>query len=289
MADALYAQLQSIPGAADQFTAFGNAFASGTPAVGEATFSPLLAESGAWVNRIRDGVDFGVQACDAALSLFDNVEKIKDLAAVLGGSGAEPGTDTIVEVTAQLNAVRAGIEEVKADLVAIRTELDAAGEFMEALQDALDSLDVAALRTEALAALTPELLSKGAGLNRITDLMTQQEFRQRFSAAIRDQFFASPSSAAIQQQLRLFLADLKFTLSQQMDGLFAAAYTIITEQVTGAIASAPVVGELKSYIKAEVAGHARIEGDSLKELRVDGDLGFPARRRPEVQRLRCHP
>jgi hypothetical protein len=104
---------------------------------------------------------------------------------------------------------------------------------------------------------------------------TDQELTDLFMQKIKDRFFGSIVSSKLREVIKHRLYDLDASIRQATDSVFQQVNVVVrdiisetAQQLDNAIT--PMIGNLNSICGAgKINGYAHINGDSLKELRVD--------------------
>jgi hypothetical protein len=107
------------------------------------------------------------------------------------------------------------------------------------------------------------------------DHYTDQELTDLFMQKMKDRFFGSIVSSKLREVIKHRLYDLDASIRQATDSVFQQVNVVVrdiisetAQQLDNAIT--PMIGNLNSICGAgKINGYAHINGDSLKELRVD--------------------
>lgn len=97
---------------------------------------------------------------------------------------------------------------------------------------------------------------------------------------VEDQFFASAAASQIQTSLRQRLYDVDAAMKTQVDSVFQQLNGMMRDLISQSLAElddtiSKTLGSVSDVIGAgKLNGHALIDGDSLKELRIDGHFQF---------------
>jgi len=97
---------------------------------------------------------------------------------------------------------------------------------------------------------------------------------------VEDQFFASTAASQIQTALRQRLYDVDAAMKSQVDSVFQQLNGMLRDLISQSLAELDdtinkTLGGASDVIGAgKINGHALIDGDSLKELRIDGHFQF---------------
>jgi hypothetical protein len=198
----------------------------------------------------------------------------------------------LAELEPTLEAVSQALTQVQTLVKGVREELEGvtgmADEFSDIITAAATQLqaasDAAAAEAEDLInALTTEDL---ADLNDIVaDLNT------RIAQALTDAIFGSQFVADLQESIKERIYDLQAAFNSAVDTAFAALNQMIRNALSEALAGVDdaideMLGDVAAYCgSGSLVGYAHINGDSLDELRIDGQFELKA---PDALKLAAY-
>lgn len=226
------------------------------------------------ITGILDKVLAGLSSARTFTSGAVHVSQFVDLAlaikSAMGGSGAPAENDSL---TASLQQLDDALARIQSNLQAARNTISGGTGLMLILRD-LISTDSGGTLTNALNQQLSAVTTKWSALDAPGGSFFNEhpiaELRADVKAALRDAFFASSPCTSIQQQLKLTFADLQYSFRETTDSLLTQA-----SQAGQGVSGGPAegLGEVTNFFGgANLHGYGRINGNSLKELRIDGDM-----------------
>lgn len=194
------------------------------------------------------------------------------------GQGAAAGEDLNRLETARKEAL-AAVQRVRSSIAIARNALGGSGALALALADALPPqnssvvVDLNDLVQSALDDLQAKWITQASaqGASFFTD-HPASELRSDLTAALSDRVLGSAFGSQALSLVRMHLSDTQYELRQALDGTLAtlkdAAKAGISDAAQGVLGT-----DLNSFTgMGSITGHARINGDTLNELRIDGKL-----------------
>ena len=183
---------------------------------------------------------------------------------------AEPTLDSITTV---LTDVRDLVQDVRDQ---ISTSVDMADEIKDLINSPTGGqIEIANISAELELAMKEIVLSATTeDLSKLDDLA--EEWRSRIEQEIRDAFYATELVADIQEAVKERLFDLQASFNEAVDSAFAALNDAIREALSDVLAELDTsinntLGSFGDKLGAgSLTGYARINRDSLEELRIDG-------------------
>lgn len=254
-----------------------DAFFSGAQGSIGSAMSNLLSGTGGWTTAVTGKIQSAIDACNSLRTIVQNASQLAGFAAAVLNNGTSPPADPITELAAELDQA---LGEVITRLTDIKSAFASGGELQLEVASQLGST---LWISSALVKLQTDWVTKldnpaGAyfpltGSPAATAL--RAAFVKAFQDAVREAFHASVSEQNIRSFLASALGDAGFQTRGAFDGVMQAVDEIIqgvnplpdipTESVPGSDVASAFKG-------AKIQGYARINGDSLHELRLDGDL-----------------
>jgi hypothetical protein len=186
---------------------------------------------------------------------------------------AEPTISQIVTV----------LEEIKENVSEVRDELAGVSAFVTELDD-IATAEIGNLQNEIdlVCAEVLGLLTTGVDLEWNFDDYTLEEWKEQVKQLIRDRFYASDYIADVQEAINEWLAGLESSMREAIDTAFAEVREIIREVISDSLAEVDkelngMLDTLQDLVgQGQIDGYARINGDSLEELRLDGQFQWKA-------------
>lgn len=202
--------------------------------------------------------------------------------AVDASSIEEDLSELIQQAEPTLAAITTTLQEVR-DLVSdVREQIQNATDLGEEIQDIINDVsggqvDIANLNVSVDLAVKEIVLSASTqDLARLDDLA--DEWRDRIAQEIKDAFYATELVADIQEAVKERLYDLQASFNEAVDSAFAALNKAIRDALSKVLAGLDntinnTLGSFGAKLGAgSLTGYARINGDSLDELRIDGEF-----------------
>jgi hypothetical protein len=200
--------------------------------------------------------------------------------------------DALEEIEPTLEAVTEALTQVQKLVHDIRVQLEGATEFTDELTDIITAAsaqlqaasDAAADQAEALVnALTTEDQAD------INDLL--EDINTKIAQALTDAVFESQFVADLQETIKERIYDLQGAFNSAVDTAFAALNQLIRKAMSEALAGVDesinkMLGDVADYCgSGSLVGYAHINGDSLDELRIDGNFEMKA---PDSMKLAAY-
>ncbi len=186
----------------------------------------------------------------------------------------EPALEQITET---LNQTRDAIAQVEKQL---HSGNDFAAEINNILQDANTQMTNVSLHVSL--SVTQYFGGLDYTIDNPFQHVSANDVKKFIRQKIEDEFFATAASAQIQTTLRSRLYDLDAAMRQQIDSVFQQLNGIMRQIISQSLAELDnsineTLGDISKVVGAgKLSGHALIDGDSLKELRVDGHFQWKA-------------
>jgi hypothetical protein len=180
-----------------------------------------------------------------------------------------------------LAAITEALQEIR-DLVSdVREQLQLATDLGEEIQDIINSptgiADIINISAEIeLAAKDIVLSATVQDLTNLDELAA--EWQEAIKQKVEDAFYATAMVAEVQEAVKERLYDLQAGFNEAVDSAFAALNDAIREALSDVLAELDTsinntLGSFGDKLGAgSLTGYARINGDSLDELRIDGEF-----------------
>ena len=244
-----------------QFNLLGGSLTSDMLSVFSSETGPVNGRARA---DIQQKIDSAKSSLDTARGFLDSAAELVDLAEAVGsfvGNNSPPAPPDDF----RLNEVKKLFDRASNDLTTASTAL------ASPLNSALTSAIASAVVTEALNDLRAKWVpTDPAQATELYANATAAEFSAELATALTDRLAGSPFAGAAQQLIRQHLTDVKFVARQAVDESLALATGLLPNAATSPFLSAlgSVGGQLGA---ASIKGYARFKGDSIDELRLDGN------------------
>ncbi|MDE3068664.1 MAG: methyl-accepting chemotaxis protein, partial [Verrucomicrobiota bacterium] len=208
---------------------------------------------------------------------------IGDFAPQLVSATVSPTLSNLVaQAEPSLQELQQSLADTEGVLIEVSTQLDAAGQFTAQISNILAS--AAAEMTNVSLQVSLSATQYFGQLNYSIDnpfqAVSADDVKQFLRQKVEDQFFASDAASQIQTADREWLYDLDATMRQQMDSVFQQVNDLMRNLLSQSLAQldnsiSQCLGSVSNVMgAASLQGHADIDGDSLKDLRIDGHFQF---------------
>jgi hypothetical protein len=193
---------------------------------------------------------------------------------------------TLSSVTADLDPaldqIAQGLGETQNAISQVSSNLSAAGEFTTEINSTLNSFS--SELTNVSRAVSLSVTQYFGQFNYTIDNpfthVSAGDIKHYIRQQVEDQFFASTPASQIQTALRQRLYDVDAAMKTQIDSVFQQINGALRGLISQSLAEVDnsinkCLGDVSDVMGAgKINGHALINGDSLKELRIDGHFQF---------------
>lgn len=187
----------------------------------------------------------------------------------------------IQEQEPTLEAVTEALTEIRGLVTALRTQISDASDMADEIKDILSS--PSAVSQIATLSAQIELSMKSIVLSATTQDLARldavaAEWQEDIAQEIRDAFYATTMAAEVQEAVKERIYDLQAGFNEAVDTAFAALNDAIRDALSDVLAGldtaiADTIGDFGTKLGAgSLNGFAHINGDSLDELRIDGEF-----------------
>ncbi len=206
-------------------------------------------------------------------------ELVGQLAGEFFSALAEPHLSNFTkEIEPTLQQIISTLDNVQQALGEVRAKVAEGQEFARELDTKLKA--AAPELTNATVLASAEIIGFFAGLNYAIDdpfvHFSRDEIKAVMRSRIREQFQATDVAASVQVSLKQRIYDLDAIYREAVDSVFQQINSVIRQLIGQTLARLDrtindALGDLSTTIGAgQIDGHALINGDSLKTLRLDG-------------------
>jgi hypothetical protein len=177
---------------------------------------------------------------------------------------------TLLQIITAMNELRGIIADA-------HERLQAVGDFRAELAAAVDPAVVNALTQRAAEAIKAELAAMQSRKDAFTDF-TPDEIKAMIRQRIADELYGSEMPANLSRVLRARIYELDAAIREAADSVFAQVNDVLRQLLSACLAELEdkvrgMISPLDEYMgNAKISGYAHINGDALKELRLDGAL-----------------
>ena len=234
---------------------------------------------GQWRRDIEQTVADARKGLDAAAILVDGIDPVVALAQSLALRMNLPDSAIGEPDEARQQAAALLLEQAALRLQPVDEALAPDGKLTTALRVAQEGTNaVTPIVRKALDDLKPKWAPADPAQSyaRFNAPGAQEAFAQDLAAALADRVAESNFGAACGALMRLYLADPQTMTRQALDDTLGMACSLVADAAQGGD-TLNANGSLHDYLLADnLRGYARIVGDSLHELRLDGTLTLQA-------------
>ncbi|MCX6872481.1 MAG: hypothetical protein NTW21_01540 [Verrucomicrobia bacterium] len=227
--------------------------------------------SHSWVGECAGKIHQARTGLEAARSLLATAGSIKGLASAIGGVIGESGTP--VEPDAfQLEAIQSLLDQVIAQLQTLESQLGGTGVLALTLEGNFP--DPTTLVAQALGDLKAKWEAPNDAYgDGFLATATPADLAKDLAAALADRIAGSDFAGTFAELLRQYAADSQMLARQVIDDTLRMAEQLVAGAPGGP--AIPALGSIGDTVAAaRLRGYARINGDSLHELRLDGHGEF---------------
>lgn len=240
--------------------------------------------NGVPIGAIKDGL-LKKTGADRLIAKNLATELVGQMAADYLASLAEPHLSNLMqEIEPTLQQITTVLEETRTTLGDVRGTLQVGQEFAQELDSKVK--DAAGQISNVTAQASSDILEFFDGLNYSIDdpfaHYSADEIKQLMRAKLKQRFFGSDLSATMQVSVKQRVYDLDSQYRTAVDGVFQQLNDVIRNLIGQTLAELDnsingFLGDLSSKMgSGTVDGHALINGDSLKMLRLDGHFQWKA-------------
>lgn len=229
--------------------------------------------SAGWAQDVQEKLDDAIAVCDSLDSLVSDATKIANIASAIAGGG-NPSTATVTQTLTDLDS---SISTLRAQFVNAKLLFNPGQAFQTLLASSLGSNTQ--IQTWLSAALGPMQqdwvvnIDDPVGDDFFEPQARRDAFIANFKKSIRSGFAGSVTEQNLRVAIESMLSDSLGQLTNAFDNVIQTAN--VSAQSTLPLPDSPVttLGDLANVFQgAKMTGYARINGDSLTELRLDGEL-----------------
>ncbi len=206
-------------------------------------------------------------------------ELVGQLASEFLGAAAEPHLSNLMqEIEPSLQQITSLLNDVQDALGQVRAQVALGAEFAQELDTRIKS--GASQLTNATQLASQEILGFFNGLNYGIDdpfvHYSAAEIKQMMRARLRERFHETAVAAGLQVAIKQRIYDLDALYREAVDSVFQQFNQVLRQLIGQTLAQVDktindALGDLSDTIGAgQIDGHALINGDSLKMLRLDG-------------------
>jgi len=234
--------------------------------------------NGVPIGAVKDGL-LKKTGADRLIAKNLVTQMVGQLAADYLQSLAEPQLGNLMkEIEPSLQQITSGLEDARSALGEVRGKLDIGKEFAQELDSKVKG--AAGQISNVTAAASGDILVFFNGLNYSIDDPFQHygsaQIKQMIRDKLKERFFGSDLSATMQVSIKQRVYDLDAQYKQAIDSVFQQINDVIRGLIAQTLAEVDksingFLDDLSDKIgSGTVDGHAVVNGDSLKYLRLDG-------------------
>jgi hypothetical protein len=193
-------------------------------------------------------------------------------------------SNVLAEIDPALEEISDTLNQTKDTISQIGGQLSPAGDFLAEVNNTVQSAagEITNVSVQVSLAVSQFFGQLDYTIDNPFTHVSATDVKKFIRQKIEDQFFNTVVSAQIQTILRQRLYDLDAALRQQIDSVFQQLNGAIRDLISQSLAEVDnsingLLGQVSDVIGAgKINGHALIDGDSLKCLRIDGRFQWKA-------------
>ncbi len=191
-------------------------------------------------------------------------------------------SNVVHDIEPQLEEITSTLKQTEDALHQVDGTLAQAGQFTTEIQNTLASFSTQLSNVSFSVSLSVTQYFGGFDFS-VDDPfqhVSANDIKKFIRQKVEDQFFATDAAAQIQTALRQRLYDVDAAMKQQVDSVFQQMNSVMRDLIGQSLAQVDnsvnkCLGQVSDVMGAgKLSGHADIDGDSLKLLRIDGHFQF---------------
>jgi hypothetical protein len=191
-------------------------------------------------------------------------------------------SNALQDVDPALSEITDTLNQTKDDLAQVDSKLASAGTFTSQINDILNGhlSELSNVSVQVSSAVNQYFSGFNYAVDNPFQHVSAADLKQHIRQQVEDQFFGTDAAAQIQTALRQQLYDVDASMKSDIDSVFQQLNGALRGLISQSLAQLDdslnsCLGDVGSSIGAgKLSGHALIDGDSLKELRIDGHFEF---------------
>jgi hypothetical protein len=210
---------------------------------------------------------------------------VGNLAPQLLDAVAQPGLNNLIkELEPGLTQITEALNQIKAAVMLVESQLHSAGEFTMEIDNTIKGLSMEMSNVSIHVSM--DVGQFFGQLNYSVDNpfthISAADVKKFVRQKIEDEFFATTAASQVQTILRQRLYDLDAAMREQVDSVFQELNGLMRSLISKSLAELDNsinkgLGDISDVIGAgKINGHALIDGDSLKCLRIDAHFEWKA-------------
>jgi hypothetical protein len=229
---------------------------------------------------LLQNVDIGGGEMQKAVFMAVATQLIDVLQSALNSSAVgDKLNELLASLDPQLEAVRTALTQVNSFITDVRAQLSAASDF---------GLELQTIVANASAQISTAITTAGNYAEQVLNALTLEDraqidslledLRSQIAQTLTDAIFGSQFVADIQEAIKERIYDLQSAFNSAVDTAFAALNRMIRSALSEVLAGLDdkingMLGDVNQYCgSGSLTGYAHINGDSLDELRIDGNF-----------------
>ncbi len=193
-------------------------------------------------------------------------------------------SNVLHEVEPQLTQITDALQTTKSTIASVEAQLHSAGEFTTEIDNTIKSYssELSNVTAQVSLQLTQYLGQLNFNVDNPFTHISSADVKKFVRQKIEDEFFATTASAKVQEIMRQRLYDLDAAMREQVDSVFQQVNDVMRELISQSLAELDnsinsALGDISDVMGAgKISGHALINGDSLKLLRIDAHFEWKA-------------
>jgi hypothetical protein len=191
-------------------------------------------------------------------------------------------SNVLSDIDPALQEITDGLTQTENALMQVDAKLGTAGEFTTEVSTILNGAQTQLSNVSFQVSLSVTQYFGGFDYNIDNPFVhvSASDIKKFIRQRVEDQFFASGPAVQIQTALKQRLYDVDAAMKSEIDSVFQQLNGMLRSLISQSLAQLDnsinkCLGDVSDVIGAgKIDGHALIDGDSLKELRIDGHFKF---------------
>ena len=193
-------------------------------------------------------------------------------------------SNVLAQIEPVLEQVSDTLNQTKSTLTQVESQLEGAGGFVGEIDNTIKSFSgqLTNVSIQVSLSVTQYFGKLDYTIDNPFQHLSAADIKKFIRQKIEDQFFNTDAAAQVQTILRQRLYDIDAAMRQQIDSVFQQLNGVMRDLISQSLAEVDntingLLGDVSDVIGAgQINGHALIDGDSLKCLRVDGHFQWKA-------------
>ena len=193
-------------------------------------------------------------------------------------------SNLLQQVEPALTTITETLNQTKDAIAQVEGQLESAGAFTQEIDNTIKSFssEMTNVSIQVSLSVTQYFGQLNYNVDNPFQHISAADVKKFVRQKIEDQFFSTDAAAQVQTIMRQRLYDLDAAMKEQIDSVFQELNNTMRSLISQSLAEVDntinkALGEIEDVMGAgQINGHALIDGDSLKLLRLDGHFQWKA-------------